>query len=85
LLSTGAGQDEAGELYMTACTCEFGRDYDPFDNATGTVWKLVAADQVADGAETAPLEEGDETTDAAAEEDEELEEEGDDVLATPEA
>jgi glucose/arabinose dehydrogenase len=64
LLATGAGQAENGELYMTACTCEFGREYDPFDNATGTLWKVVAADQVPDGAETAPLEEGSEDAEA---------------------
>lgn len=89
LLATGAGQDEAGELYLAACTCQFGRDYNPFDNPTGTVWKLVAADQVPDGAETAPLEEAEAPADdAAAEEEEELEEEGDDAgmaEATPEA
>jgi glucose/arabinose dehydrogenase len=86
LLSTGAGQDEAGELYMTACECEFGRDYDPFENPTGTVWKLVAADQVADGAETAPLEEGDASANAEPSEEREevLAEEGDEG-ATPEA
>lgn len=66
LLATGAGQAENGELYMTACTCEFGRDYDPFENATGTLWKVVAADAVPEGAETAPLEE-DATDEAAAE------------------
>ena len=44
LLVTGAGQGEDGELYVTACTCEFSRDYNPFENATGTVWQLVSAD-----------------------------------------
>ena len=56
LLVTGAGQDEAGEVYLTACECDFERDYDPFDNPTGTLWRVVAADQVPEGAETAPLE-----------------------------
>jgi hypothetical protein len=37
---TGAGQDEVGEINLTACesTSEaFERDYNPFDNSTGTV------------------------------------------------
>jgi glucose/arabinose dehydrogenase/plastocyanin len=59
LLATGAGQDEAGNLYVTACNCVFGRDYNPYADPQGTVWKLVSADQVPDGAVTAPLE-GDE-------------------------
>lgn len=52
---SGAGSDEAGELYVTACACEYTRSYDPLDNPSGTVWRLVAADQVPEGAETAPL------------------------------
>jgi len=54
LLSIGAGEDEAGELYLAACQCEFGRDYDPFANPGGTIWRIVAAAQVPAGAETAP-------------------------------
>jgi glucose/arabinose dehydrogenase/uncharacterized cupredoxin-like copper-binding protein len=50
---SGAGADEAGELYVTACTCESERDYDPLENPGGTVWRLVAADQVPESAETA--------------------------------
>ena len=55
---TGAGRDEAGNLYVTACgACtDYGRYYDPTENPQGTVWRLVAADQVPEGAETAPLE-----------------------------
>jgi glucose/arabinose dehydrogenase/uncharacterized cupredoxin-like copper-binding protein len=56
---SGAGMDEAGELYVTACTCEYERGYDPLENPGGTVWQLMAADQVPEGAETA-------TTPAAA-------------------
>jgi glucose/arabinose dehydrogenase len=55
LAVTGAGQGEDGALYATSCTCQFGRSYNPFDNATGVVWKLVQSDQVPDGAETAPV------------------------------
>jgi len=53
---TGAGQDEAGELYVTSCaTCgSGGRQYDPYADPQGEVWRLVAADQVEDGAEVAP-------------------------------
>jgi hypothetical protein len=57
LLVTGSGQDEAGEVYLTACECTFERDYNPFENPSGTLWRVVAADAVPEGAETAPLEE----------------------------
>ncbi len=57
---TGAGQDEAGELYITSCaTCgSGGRMYNPYADPQGEVWRLVAADQVPAGAETAPPAEG---------------------------
>src|SRR5665811_984850 len=55
LLVTGAGQSEDGELYVTACECQFGRGYDPFENPTGTVWQLVSSDQVPEGATTAAV------------------------------
>lgn len=56
LRPTGAGEDEAGELYITSCgTCGMGgRTRDPFENPQGEVWRLVAADQVPAGAEVAP-------------------------------
>ena len=57
LLVTGSGQAANGEVYLTSCLCEFGKDYDPFANPSGQVWRIVAADQVPDGATTAPLEE----------------------------
>ena len=44
LLVTGAGQGEDGELYVTTCTCAFGRDYNPFENATGIAWQLVSSE-----------------------------------------
>jgi glucose/arabinose dehydrogenase len=56
LLVTGAGEDEAGDLYVAACNCQFGRNYDPYADPGGTVWRIVAADQVPEGAETAPTE-----------------------------
>jgi glucose/arabinose dehydrogenase len=78
LLATGAGQNEAGEVYLTACECVFERDYDPFDNPTGTVWQVVAADQVPEGAETAPLEEAGEPEATPAPE-------GEEAVGTPDA
>ena len=54
LLATGAGQDEAGELYVTTCNCKYGKDYNPLADPQGAVWRLVAADQVPQGAEVAP-------------------------------
>ncbi len=55
LYITGAGADEAGNLYVTSCACEFNRQYDAFENPQGTVWRLAAADQVPEGAQTPPL------------------------------
>jgi glucose/arabinose dehydrogenase/uncharacterized cupredoxin-like copper-binding protein len=57
LKATGAGQDANGELYLTACSCEYGRDYNPMDNPGGTVWRVVQADKVPEGAVTAPAPE----------------------------
>ena len=51
---TGSGQDISGELYVTTCTCEYGRDYQPYNNPTGELWRVVAADQVPSGATVAP-------------------------------
>jgi glucose/arabinose dehydrogenase len=56
LLVTGGGEDERGELYLTSCTCTFSRRYDPYDNPTGGLWRLVAAETVAADEETAPLD-----------------------------
>ena len=71
---TGAGQDEAGEVYLTAwesASEAVERDYNPFDNSTGTVWWVVSANRVPDGAETAPLEQPDEPSATSAREGEE--------------
>lgn len=57
LLVTGSGVDQEGNLYATACECVFSRQYDPFENPQGTVWRIVAADQVPEGAEVAPIDE----------------------------
>ncbi|HET8522510.1 MAG TPA: hypothetical protein VFL82_04695, partial [Thermomicrobiales bacterium] len=52
LLVTGSGQDENNNLYVVACTCQFSRSYDPYENPGGTVWKIVEADKVPAGAAT---------------------------------
>jgi glucose/arabinose dehydrogenase/uncharacterized cupredoxin-like copper-binding protein len=59
LLMTGSGEDEAGNVYFTSCECGYGQNA---PNRAGAVWKLVAADQVPEGAETAPTAEEGEAT-----------------------
>ena len=49
LAGDGGGHRRSGNLYATACVCEFSRQYDPFENPQGTVWRIVAADQVPEG------------------------------------
>jgi glucose/arabinose dehydrogenase len=69
LKATGSGTSESGDVYLTACECEFGGDYDPFENPAGTLWRVVAADQVPEGAELPPPpedEEGEEATPVAS-------------------
>jgi glucose/arabinose dehydrogenase len=50
---TGGGNDEAGNVYLTSCTCVFSRDYDPFADPKGEVWRIVESDKVPQGAATA--------------------------------
>jgi glucose/arabinose dehydrogenase len=52
-LSSG-GEDEAGDLYVTNMGSQYGT-WNPFDSARGSVWKVVSADRVPNGAKTAPL------------------------------
>jgi glucose/arabinose dehydrogenase len=52
LLITGHGEDEAGNIYFTSCICGYGQ---VAPQQQGALWMLVAADQVPEGAETAPL------------------------------
>ena len=47
---TGSGRDEAGVLYVTACECYYGGGE---ATGSGTVWRVVAAEQVPEGATTA--------------------------------
>ena len=51
LFVTGAGEDEAGNIYFTSCECGYGQTA---PNPRGALWMLVAADAVPDGATTAP-------------------------------
>lgn len=51
LLMTGAGEDEAGNVYFTSCLCGYGQNA---PHREGAVWMLVSADQVPEGATTAP-------------------------------
>ena len=46
---TGSGQDDHGNVYMAATTGESA------DEAPGSVWLLMSADRVPEGAETVPL------------------------------
>ncbi len=52
---TGSGQDEDGTLYVTTCHCNYGGP-DAVDNPPGTLWRIVAAAQVPEAAETAPTQ-----------------------------
>jgi glucose/arabinose dehydrogenase len=52
LLVTGSGQDENNDLYIVACNCQFSRSYNPYENPGGTIWKIVEADKVPEGAAT---------------------------------
>ena len=54
LFTTGAGEDEAGNIYFTSCECGYGQTA---PNPVGSLWMLVAADQVPEGATVAPLQE----------------------------
>jgi glucose/arabinose dehydrogenase len=56
LVITGAGRDESGNLYITTCNCSINPRYDPFEHPQGKVWRLVTADRIPEGAETAPLQ-----------------------------
>jgi glucose/arabinose dehydrogenase len=52
---TSAGEDEAGNIYVTHAATQYG-GWNPFDSERGSVWKLVAADKVPAGAKTAPAQ-----------------------------
>ena len=56
LRPTGSGQGEDGALYVTHATANYGGPVDPATSEPGALWKLVPADQVPQGAVTAPLQ-----------------------------
>lgn len=80
LAVTGSGQGANGELYLTSCSCMFGRDYDPYADPQGAVWQVMPSSEVPEGAETAPLAED---ADEATTEENENEGEGEGMEATP--
>jgi glucose/arabinose dehydrogenase len=51
LFVTGSGEDEAGNIYFTSCECGYGQ---MAPNPAGSLWMLVAADQIPEGATAAP-------------------------------
>jgi hypothetical protein len=53
---TGGGEDEAGNIYVTHASANYGGPVDPATGEPGAVWKIVAADKVPAGAETAPVQ-----------------------------
>jgi hypothetical protein len=52
---TGAGEDEAGNIYVVNGSSQYGAYKDAFSNTPGSVWKVVPTDKVPAGAKTAPL------------------------------
>lgn len=55
---TGSGVDEQGDLYVTSCQCAYGQRE---ATKTGSLWRLVPATQVPQGAEVAPSQAADKT------------------------
>ena len=56
LRPTSGGEDEAGNIYLTDASPNYGGPVDPTTNERGSVWKLVPADKVPAGAVTAALQ-----------------------------
>jgi hypothetical protein len=55
-LNFSAGSnDEKGDVYVTNAASQYGQ-WNPWDSARGSVWKVVPADQVPAGAKTAPVQ-----------------------------
>jgi hypothetical protein len=52
---TAGGEDEQGNLYITDAASQYGV-WNPFDQARGSVWKVVEAGKSPAGAKTAPLQ-----------------------------
>ena len=56
LRPTSGGEDEAGNIYLTDASANYGGPVDPATGDRGSLWKLVPADKVPAGAITAPLQ-----------------------------
>ena len=56
LRPTSGGEDEAGNIYLTDASANYGGPVDPATSERGSLWKLVPADKVPAGAITAPLQ-----------------------------
>jgi glucose/arabinose dehydrogenase len=52
---TSGGEDEHGNLYVTDAPSQYGT-WNPFQSERGSVWKVVSAEKVPQGAKTAPLQ-----------------------------
>jgi glucose/arabinose dehydrogenase len=50
---TSGNTDADGNIYVTSATSQYGT-WNPFESGRGSVWKLVAADKVPNGAKAAP-------------------------------
>jgi glucose/arabinose dehydrogenase len=59
LFVTGSGEDEAGTIYFTSCECGYGQ---PAPKPVGSLWMLVAADEVPADATPAPVAEEERTS-----------------------
>jgi hypothetical protein len=66
LFMTGSGTGDNGDLYITSCVCGYGTQSQP----DGAVWRVVSANNVPQGAETAEVETAAGATPAAAQESE---------------
>jgi hypothetical protein len=54
ILATGSGVGEDGRLYITSFNADFPQDANPAEEPRGSLYVIVAADQVPEGAELAP-------------------------------
>jgi glucose/arabinose dehydrogenase len=50
---TGGGEDEDGTILAVNCNCFYLADEGPTENPVGALWRIVAADEVPEGATTA--------------------------------
>jgi hypothetical protein len=52
--ATGGGMDEDSNVYAVNCTCQYATDRGALNNPPGSLWKVMEADRVPDGARVAP-------------------------------